>query len=268
MRYLVVGDVHGDLAFASRMTRHAKALGITKILQVGDFGIWDHTKQGVYFLDTLNENAAASRLGEEVTWHFVDGNHENHDRLLEYADNSDGTVEGFVPIRERILHIPRGLKWEWDGVSFMGVGGAHSIDKAHRKEGVSWWAGETLKSYDLYRVKESGQADVLLTHDCPTSAPFRQRLKNDPESHIHRQTMDDVGKMVRPKIWFHGHMHDHYDYYFPPYESFSRVVGLECNEGAMFQTRKPADDYHHHVVFDTDGFQVIYHPTKGLVVGD
>lgn len=264
-----MGDVHGDLAFASRMVRHAKTLGITKILQVGDFGIWDHLPQGAYFLNTLNDNSAASRAGEEVSWYFVDGNHENHDRLTEYADNSDGTIEGFVPIRERIFHIPRGQRWVWDGVSFMGVGGAHSIDKAYRKEGHSWWPGETIKSYDLFRVKEAGQADVLLTHDCPTNAPFKQRLKNDPDSHIHRQVMDEVGKMVRPKIWFHGHMHDHYDYFFPPFESFARVVGLECNEGAMWNSAvRPADDYNHHLVFDTDGFEVIYNPTKVLVKDD
>jgi hypothetical protein len=70
----------------------------------------------------------------------------------------------------------------------------------------------------------------MFTHDCPTNAPFKNRIKNDPDSHAHRQFMDRIGKVVKPKKWFHGHMHEKYDGYdFPMYDPTTLVYGFECD---------------------------------------
>jgi Icc-related predicted phosphoesterase len=248
--YLIVGDVHGDISFASKMTKLAKSHGIETIIQVGDFGIWDHSPDGVYFLDQLNENSAESRHGSEVRWVFVPGNHENYDSLEEYQYDPYRTDEGFTVIRDRIHYAGKVNKWAWDGVIFKAVGGAHSIDKAYRKPGRSWWWQETLTDAELAKSAELGETDVLLTHDCPTYAPFRHRLKNDPDSHIHRQKIDEVVKHSQATVHFHGHMHDWYDYASP---WGGKIYGLECNDDAMYATYamgRPPTHYKNHVILN------------------
>jgi Icc-related predicted phosphoesterase len=255
-KYLIVGDVHGDISFASRMCKTAEAHGIETIIQVGDFGIWDHIEEGVYFLDTLNDNS--ERRG--VQWVFVPGNHENYDSLEGY-ESTEGlrTMNGMTAIRPRILYTGKVNSWEWDGITFKAVGGAYSIDKMYRRPGSSWWEQEQLTDDELAKSESIGQADVLLTHDCPTYAPFNGRLKNDPDSHLHRRKMDEVVKHTQAKMHFHGHMHDWYDYASP---WGGKIYGLECNDDAMWNVhvRFPPETGgpRNHLIFDTDDFTATF----------
>jgi hypothetical protein len=132
----------------------------------------------------------------------------------------------------------------------MGVGGAYSIDKAWRLEKeaealglyyqkfvasdhgyphILWWPEEKITDEELEFVKSQGQADILFTHDCPSNAPFLHRLKPDAESVEHRSRIDAVGRSVKPRLWFHGHMHEYYNYEFPHDDGEARVIGLECD---------------------------------------
>lgn len=230
MEIMIAGDWHGDTTWACKMVRMAKRHGIERIYQCGDFGLWDHKEDGVRYLDTLN--AECRENGVKV--YFLDGNHENHDRLEWYDRHNPRDYGGVnVYIRSHILHIPRGTRWEADGRILMAVGGAYSVDKMWRKPGESWWAGETLHDGQLKAIEQrygnTPPVDILLTHDCPTNAPFKYRLKNDPDSQIHRQKMDKVGKILRPRLWFHGHMHERYDYGFQHSAGLAQVTGLEMN---------------------------------------
>ena len=226
-KILVVGDVHGDFSFAARTNNIAADLGIQTVIQVGDFGVWDHHPTGNGFLNDLDEHSSL----RGTTWIFLPGNHENYDRLEYYEREADGlkTFSGFIPVRENILYTGKVHKWEWEGKVFKAVGGAYSIDKQWRKPRVSWWVQEQLTDEELGRSVLMGPADYLFTHDCPTNAPFRHRIKDDIDSHAHRQKMDVVGKTTKATQWFHGHMHDYYDYVFED----TKVVGLECNDEAM-----------------------------------
>lgn len=245
-RLLVVGDTHGDFAFASKACRVAQANEITTIFQVGDFGIWDHTDDGVYFLDKLNENA--ERRG--VRWVFVPGNHENYNSLEQYqwkcGENRSWTTEGFTPIRDNIHYTGKVNDWTWDGKTFKAVGGAVSIDRYARVPGRSWWVQEQLTDSELALAIDLGPVDYLLTHDCPTNAPFGNRLKPDLDSVNHRQKMNQVGRASKAKVWIHGHMHSWYDYWFED----TKVYGLECNDNAMWPPY--GKDIKNMVILDTD----------------
>jgi predicted phosphodiesterase len=232
MKIMIVGDTHGNTVWLRDRIRQAHKYRLDKIIQVGDFGLWDHYDDGFAFLDTTNEELR--KAGLKLYW--VDGNHENHDRLKWYEKNNPKTQAGHVYIRSHILYIPRGLIWEWDGKRFAGVGGAYSIDKAYRKVGTSWWAGEQLTDTQKNKIVYGGfrrdPVDYLFTHDCSASTPFQGRLKNDPESHAHRQKMDEVARSLRPSFWFHGHMHTKYEWMYPLDHSAShwaQVYGLECD---------------------------------------
>jgi Icc-related predicted phosphoesterase len=242
MRLLIVGDWHGNHQEVQRSYQRARDRSADVIVQVGDFGYWEHADDGA-FLDYIEE--WFDRTGIATYW--IDGNHENHTMLRSVYDVKPGH---FTVVRPGCYYIPRGTKWEWDGVTFMGVGGAVSIDKEYRLNrerglpspewgqpeakpatgpGTMWWPEEQLTDEELEFVKSQGTADVLFTHDCPTNAPFYMRLKNDIDSQIHRQKMNEVGKSVQPKYWFHGHMHEFYDYSFRHDGGEATVIGLECD---------------------------------------
>lgn len=215
----VAGDWHGQPDWAIKVVESAKRNDLDRIIQVGDFGLWDHQENGIIFLDRLN--ASCRENGVVVYW--LDGNHENFDRLDWYRMNNPKDSMGFTFIRSHIRYSPRGHRWEWAGKSFMTVGGAVSIDRHMRTPSRSWWEQEQFTDKELMGLTQ--QADYLFTHDCPTNAPFKF-LIDDPDSHIHRQRMDKVGRVVQPKVWFHGHMHDKYIYSFRHQAGESDVIGL------------------------------------------
>lgn len=229
-KMMVLGDTHGSTQEATFAVQNASALGIGTIIQCGDFGYWPGLG-GVQYLDELN----AALIDEDVMLVFLDGNHDWHDQLERDMKYNPKNMWGQVFIRSNILYSPRGCKFKLEGKMFMTVGGAVSVDKQWRTPGKSWWPQEQLSDADLDVIltrheNSPGKIDYLFTHDCPTNAPFRGRMKNDEESQIHRQRMDRLGKAIQPDMWFHGHMHTKFDGYdFPEYESTTKVYGLECD---------------------------------------
>jgi hypothetical protein len=225
---MVVGDVHGDISFASAVCRAAESLDITNIFQVGDFGIWDHTDDGVYFLDKLNENSSL----RGVNWYVTLGNHENYDRVENYQAL---TTQTFIPVRDHITILGnKTAVFDMDGVKFASVGGAYSIDKYARIEGKSWWRNEEIKFSDILMLQNlidiTGRVDILFTHDSPTTLPeWDGFIKDDPYSQGHRKMLDRVGEIARPAFWFHGHYHRAVQYQFGD----AHVVGLGANPEAM-----------------------------------
>lgn len=202
-KILLLGDVHGASGWLRLAISAANALGVTHILQLGDFGFWPHYPSGQEFLrktqNTLDEN------GVELWW--IDGNHENHDWLSEVNRSEDGFWRD-----GNITHIGRGSRWEWGGRTFLGCGGAYSIDKPYRREGESWWAGETITEADLMRCS-GPMVDVLATHDAPVDAmnimgPGTVGDKDSyPESFANRQAVAALVVDVCPSLLVHGHYH-------------------------------------------------------------
>lgn len=200
---LLLGDVHGSNGWLRVAARTAHALGITKILQLGDFGFWPHYASGKEFLDRGRDSMR--RYGCEAWW--VDGNHENHDWL----DAQPHDEDGFWRL-DNLIHIGRGARWEWAGRTFLGCGGAYSIDKPYRREGESWWAGETITEGDIERCGTE-KVDVLVTHDAPWGTPNvigpgTVGDKDDyPESAANRKRVAAIAQRTQPSLIVHGHYH-------------------------------------------------------------
>jgi Icc-related predicted phosphoesterase len=210
MKILFLGDTHGQAGWVKYAIRHARDAGVETIMQVGDFGYWEHTGAGRAYLDNVQSLLGYS--GVDLYW--VDGNHENH-TMLRATYQPDET--GFVPIRGRLFYAPRGHRWIWDGVSFLALGGAYSIDKAYRQEGESWWAEELITPEEAQAASEGGHADVMVTHDVPTGViPWDTNggwdRKKDvfPLSAANRTLLRDVFDVVKPKLLVHGHYHNTY----------------------------------------------------------
>jgi hypothetical protein len=235
---MICGDWHGDVRHVRKVIRLAERKGIKTIMQVGDFGMWTHEPDGVTYLDVMNEECR--KFGIKV--YFVAGNHENWDHLNWIEQNNPKTYAGLTIVRSHIRYTGRVKRWGMAGKMFQAVGGAVSIDKAYRTLGKSWWAQEAVPVGVVKDLEKSGmQSDYLLTHDSPTCAPFGFRLKNDPDSQMHRELMNRIGRVVKPKRWFHGHYHTWMeDYSFMHQSGYSSVFGLDMN-----------GTFYHYVILDT-----------------
>ncbi|MBR6850453.1 MAG: metallophosphoesterase, partial [Lachnospiraceae bacterium] len=122
----VTGDTHGDFGGRFNVKNFPEQKELTKddfVIICGDFGgIWDVEAEGKsekYWLDWFDERP--------YTLLFVDGNHENFDRLYAYLEKEwhGGRVH---EIRPSVLHLMRGQIYEICGKKIFTFGGASSHD--------------------------------------------------------------------------------------------------------------------------------------------
>jgi hypothetical protein len=218
-RLFVCGDTHIPHDIKKLSSRNwAEQSELTKddvLIQLGDFGgIWypetsGKIKEQNYWLDWI--------VNKKYTMAVVLGNHENYDIINELPTEErwGGTVKVINRPEGKIFILERGAIYTINGRKILTIGGAASIDKIYRKEGISWWADEVL-SFDeenrtLDLIKENPVVDYVLTHTCP------QRILHN---FIH-QTFETIGKFKCPvanfldevdnrvefKEWHFGHMH-------------------------------------------------------------
>lgn len=209
MRMLIAGDTHGHASAVEQKARIAKNLGADRIMVVGDFGMWSGWK-GIEFLDDVN--AIAREYGIHVF--ALPGNHEDHDQWEKWLDMGLPTSSGFTYVRDRLLISPKVHSWKWGNKRFFICGGAVSIDKQWRVEGVSWWRNEEFTEENLASVEKYKGPDIdfLFTHDCSDHTPFHSRLKPDLDSQENRRRIDRAIRALRPRYHFHGHMHTKYEW--------------------------------------------------------
>jgi hypothetical protein len=137
----------------------------------GDFGlIWTPTPN-------QTEEWLARFLHEKpfITL-FVDGNHENFERInaLPEIDMFGGKVGKYS---DSIFHLKRGEYYTIGNQTFLVMGGGVSIDKDRRRNRISWWEEEmpNAKEYSHFldtltslRDKDY-KVDYVLTHTAPDS---------------------------------------------------------------------------------------------------
>jgi hypothetical protein len=235
----VAGDWHGSaewaLAVVDQVAEEHPEIGL--ILHAGDFGIWPG-QGGAVFLRKLN-----ARLEKHGLWlWFVDGNHDDHDRIGKYERDADGL--GIAA--PRIRHLPRGYRWRWHDRVWLALGGAVSIDRTERVEGLSWWPGEEITDADVTAACAGGPVSVMLTHDCPagvthTFGPQPQRwLPDIVRTEKHRQRLQGVVDRVKPAYLIHGHLHRSYERWLDVPWGRMRVTGFDC-DGAWSGNWAPLD---------------------------
>ena len=238
---LVAGDTHGNLSHVKNLFAQAQKHDCTRILQLGDFGFWTHTKAGQQFLGGVRHTAEEYN----IPLFFIDGNHENFDILWQYIVPSEDGV-GIRIAKGWVTYIPRGTRWQWDDTTFLALGGAHSVDKHRRIPYVSWWPQENIGPDDVERcfraVDRQGAVDVMVTHDAPQGCRFITDVcqsngwKEDVLSIANRNAIQAVMEAARPNVLLHGHHHVRYQEYIRygaingrPKETL--CIGLDCEGG-------------------------------------
>ena len=151
-----------------------------------------------------------------VTTLFIDGNHENFEQLNSYGiDVWNGGKVHFI--ESKIIHLMRGQVFTIDGTRFFTFGGAYSIDKMYRTEGISWFPEEmpSLKEYEegWYNLEKAGfEVDYILSHTGPREvvAAMGYGEMSDDEVEL-RQYLQRVADNTDFTAWYFGHFHEDTD---------------------------------------------------------
>lgn len=243
MRILLVGDCHGNDVFFEKACRTAAANDCQTLISLGDWGYWPHYESGRGYIkwcsDKLEQN--------DLLGYWLPGNHENWAQLIELYGTDPNRKHQMA---NRLWYLPRGYRWTWDGISFMAVGGAYSIDKAYRVYGQSWWPEETLTDADVVAASRAGDVDIMLTHDAPDGSTIPCLVGQDPErypeSQRNRERLRQITDKVQPRMLVHGHYHQRYT----DWVDGMLVEGLASD-------MQPADESM--MVIDTENLRKIWH---------
>lgn len=215
-----IGDLHGEARAVHRVNNWAEYAKVDLLVAVGDTG---------YKFDWSFNAAIASG---SVPWWYIRGNHDDPDRIRELTGGElagkDLLISG-----PNLTYVPDGYECELGGVKFAFIGGATSVDKQARTEGVSWWPEEVTPE-----GLEMKEADVLVCHDSPywvpaLSAELSKFASLFPpemlvESKANRAILAEYAATIKPVQIIHGHYH-HF------YESFAGdgtyMAGLDMSSG-------------------------------------
>lgn len=215
----LAGDWHGNERWMYAAMDRFHDVGITTILQAGDFGLWPGYEGEVY-LNYVKQ--ACADYG--ITLLVTPGNHENWDAI----DDEEGVKQVLGSGEEsggwEVSLLPRGFKWEINGKTFLSFGGAPSIDRWMRRPGLSWWDGEMIKPEHIERLTRldlSNGVDVMITHDTG-DARLTDAVRKIVEVPYHlsgweyrglvyaeegRLRLDEALAITNPGLLVHGHYH-------------------------------------------------------------
>ncbi|MBE6792289.1 MAG: hypothetical protein E7534_02140 [Ruminococcaceae bacterium] len=198
----VTGDTHGDpKRLSSRGLRKLKK-GDTLII-CGDFGyIWNGDEAEAKLLKKWGK--------KKYTVAFLDGAHENFDRLESYplVDWHGGTAR---QINENLFHLQRGEIYEIDGRTFFVMGGSEAPEREFRKQAGTWWEQEMPSEAEMRRACErlvaaDNTVDFVITHE-PSGKAGGRLLGRDRRLngvHVFLSVLEDV---VTFRHWYFGALH-------------------------------------------------------------
>lgn len=248
MAVYVTGDCHGDFRKfnTENFPEQKEMTAEDAVIICGDFGgVWakDETAKGMN--GWKDEKNKLDWLAKKPYFTlFVDGNHENFDRLYSFPvkEWNGGLVH---EIRPNVLHLMRGQTFVIQGEKYFAFGGASSHDVGHgiidpetdpnwkktvknlRKDGIwdfrvkgtEWWPEESFKSMkpeDVSRQTEEAFSNLekvgwevryVVTHDLPASdlALYGGGFYKPDE---HSRFLEEIRCRLTYKRWFAGHYHD------------------------------------------------------------
>ena len=211
---LITGDTHGDLSTGKlkRWKKRNRKAGYTKedyLIIAGDVGFnWLGDSEGSRKF-VMNYFAH-----QPYTTLFVDGNHDNHPWLqsLPLIPMFGGMVG---KVMDSIYYLRRGQIYTIHGKTFFTMGGAISMDKMYRREGISWWKEEVPSCAEMDLAIETlrscqWKVDYVITHTLPIDVIPRMGFMDLIEPNQHDAVVNflqHIAENLNFTRWFCGHFH-------------------------------------------------------------
>ena len=229
----ITGDCHGNFERfnASIFPEQNEMTKEDYVIICGDFGgVWNKDEESnmeTMMLDWLD--------CKTFTTLFVDGNHENFDRLYGYpVENWHG---GKVhKIRPSAIHLMRGQIYELCGKKIFTFGGASSHDisggvlelndpdyqkkkreldkgwKPYRINHLNWWKEELPSETEMNEgrenlLKHDNTVDFIVSH-CASSSTAALLGQGLYKPDILTDYFEEIRQNVKFQKWFFGHYHD------------------------------------------------------------
>ena len=204
------GDIHGSPFKLQVFCRYMELTEKDTIVILGDVGAnYYGGKRDKQFKEQIAKLAP--------TIFCIHGNHEQRPANIPSYKPKEWN-DGPVWYEEEYPHLlcaRDGNIYVIDGVRYLVIGGAFSVDKNYRlSRGYGWWAdeqpSEEIKARVGRRVANSG-LDVILSHTCPFKYEPREAfLPGIDQSEVDSSTeewLDTIEESVDYKAWFCGHWH-------------------------------------------------------------
>lgn len=205
-RVAVCGDWHGDVAWVRTLMRAWPHLapGVTTLFHLGD-----------WWMPPRSTDAAFKEAGVARVYVTL-GNHEPWRDITRLQNARPGMA---VQVSEVTWLLPRPARMLIGGRTALSLGGAVSVDKGWRREGVDWWPDEAITDEHVAAAIAGGPADIMFAHESPAWTPVRavrEVLRTNPmgfpddaraESAASRARVGTVWDAVQPALLMHGHMH-------------------------------------------------------------
>jgi len=217
----IIGDLHGDftpiLAAYQADYIHTDDL----VICLGDVGVnFGGLEQREYYYKLVSHFP--------FCFFFIRGNHEQPPQSCPSADyeiiKTSFTLGDYYEHNTGMVYYNRkmpnaffamdGASYIINGDSFLTIGGANSIDKAHRKPFVSWWPNENIPASAIEMALEPKQCfntkdliyyDYILTHTCPYELIPFEKIPGADDSN--ERLLTAIYENVLFKHWFCGHWH-------------------------------------------------------------
>lgn len=208
-KIIITGDIHGSWDYLNTLINKHKP---DILIACGDFG-WFPNLHGLEVRKRAYHNEKVKKwyLYNEIKnpntkIYWCDGNHENHEHLLQLKDN-EIMPNVFYQKRGSVITLP-------DGRNVMFMGGADSIDKESRTQGINWFPQELITyndvSYALENGKKYDKIDIVISHTCPNEFCLDSKIKwyMAPKiSDTCRVMLSEILKEFHPEHWYFGHWH-------------------------------------------------------------
>jgi len=228
----ITGDCHSNFQRFNNsiFPEQAEMTKDDYVIICGDFGgVWDKDKESnteKWWMDWLESKS--------YTTLFVDGNHENFDRLSQYPveEWNGGKVH---KIRPSVIHLMRGQVFTIDEKKIFTFGGASShdidggilklddpdykkkkksLDKgtlSYRTNHLDWWAQELPTEEEMEEgrrnlLSNGNQVDFIVSHCCASSTlALLSHGAYKPD--ILTTYLEEIRQQVQFQKWFFGHYH-------------------------------------------------------------
>ncbi|MDO4539153.1 MAG: metallophosphatase [Coriobacteriales bacterium] len=226
----MTGDIHGDGA-APKM-RHLRCVGgevsdADTLIICGDVAcLWSTRPEHLPAISAHDAGVVAGLMSLPWRVLFVDGNHDAHPTLQviprrRMYGGEVGVVVGESARHRGVYHLRRGEVYdipdgEGSSVRVFAMGGANSVDRHLRTEGVDWWPSEVPSELQIMHGEGSLRAagwevDYVITHEASRAARRRAHrnglLPTPPHEDRLMAWLDGVEERLSFRRWYMGHYH-------------------------------------------------------------